>query len=132
MKKSIITAIGITCCAGSVYAAGPQGGVPGPRPDVLSLGSVAPSQVFLSSAAAPAPIQALPSPESKLDLGRIAYKISYLGSLILTADRIVRSVDSVLDGMQVTCHDGTSVKLLMEPGSKGFDVMVQMSRPLEF
>jgi hypothetical protein len=103
-----------------------------PSPGVLALSGDSATKAFLT-AANPSPVQALSqSGSSKFDLGQIAYKISYFGSLILTADRVVRSVDSVLDGMQVTRSDGTRLKLLMEPGTSGFDVMLRMSRPLDF
>jgi hypothetical protein len=131
MKKGILTIIGVTCCAGSVYAAGFQDGDASPSQAVLSLSGTSRTQAFLS-AASPAPVQALTAQSSRLDLGQLAFRISYIGSLILTADRVVRSVDSVLDGMEVTRDDGTRLKLLMEPGSGGFDVMLKMSRPLEF
>jgi hypothetical protein len=131
MKKAIIAIIGLTCCVSTTYAAGISGRHRTPL-ESLSLSGEPPAKAFLS-AANPSPIQALPQHESsKFDLGALAYKISYVGSLILTADRVVRSVDSVLDGMQVTRDDGTRLKLLMEPGSRGFDVMIRMSRPLEF
>jgi hypothetical protein len=131
MKKAILVLVGITCCVGTTYAAGLNDGMR-PSPGVLALSGDSATKAFLT-AANPSPVQALSqSGSSKFDLGQIAYKISYFGSLILTADRVVRSVDSVLDGMQVTRSDGTRLKLLMEPGTSGFDVMLRMSRPLDF
>lgn len=131
MKKAIISFIGLTCCVSAAYAAGgPDGSRPALEP--LSLTGVSPAKAFLA-AGNPAPVQALPQHQAaKFDLGQLAYKISYVGSLILTADRVVRSVDSVLDGMQVTSDDGSTLKLLMEPGTRGFDVMLRMSRPIDF
>jgi hypothetical protein len=100
--------------------------------EALSLSGVSPAKAFLTTGNR-IPVQALPQHEtSKVDLGQLAFKISYVGSLILTADRVVRSVDSILDGMQVTRDDGSTLKLLMEPGTSGFDVMLRMSRPIEF
>lgn len=70
--------------------------------------------------------------DSHEDLARLAYKISYIGSVILTADRVVRSVDSVLDSMKLTRPDGTRMSMNMEPASHGFEVMIRLSRPIDF
>ncbi len=70
--------------------------------------------------------------DSDLDIMQVVYRLSYVGAVVLTADRVVRSVDSVLDRMQINCTDGTNVRFTMEPGRRGFDVMVKVSRPLEF
>ena len=67
-----------------------------------------------------------------LDVMELVYRISYVGAVVLTADRVVRSMDSVLDRMQYQGHDGTNLRLVMEPSRHGFDVMLKMSRPLEF
>jgi hypothetical protein len=66
------------------------------------------------------------------ELSQLAYKISYVSSLILTADQIVRSVDSVMDRMELTREDGSRLRLRMQPSSGGFEVMLKVSRPIEF
>ena len=65
-------------------------------------------------------------------VGRWAYKISYVGSLLLTADHLIRSVDSVMESMEISREDGTQLRLLMEPNSRGFEVMVRLERPIGF
>jgi hypothetical protein len=72
------------------------------------------------------------APGRNLDVMELVYRISYVGAVVLTADRVVRSMDSVLDRMQYRGNDGTALRLVMEPSRHGFDVMLKMSRPLEF
>ena len=69
------------------------------------------------------------------DRGRLeafAAKVSYAGVLLLTADRIVRSMDSVLEHMQIATPDGTRIRLEMGPTSYGMNVGIRLSRPIEF
>jgi hypothetical protein len=55
-----------------------------------------------------------------------------VGGLILTADQVMRSVDSVMDAATYRRPDGSYLRLNAEPMSKGFLVGLVMSRPLEF
>ncbi len=66
------------------------------------------------------------------DLGRIAYRVGYVGVLLLTADRVVRRVDSVMDSMELTADDGTCLRLQMQPERRGFEVKLRLTRPLGF
>lgn len=66
------------------------------------------------------------------DLGRIAYKVGYVGVLLLTADRVVRRVDSVMDSMELNADDGTCLRLQMQPDRRGFEVKLKLTRPLGF
>jgi len=121
----------LTCCAGTVYAGSPRHDAPTLAP--VSLGRTG-VEVFQDGAAGdpfhgPRTQRAR---DSREDLTRIAYKISYVGTLLLTADQVVRSVDSVLDSMKITREDGTRMAMLMEPAPRGFEVMIKISRPLEF
>jgi len=56
--------------------------------------------------------------------------IAYVGSLLLTADQVVRSVDSLMESMKVEAPDGSVLRLDMWPGSKGFEMMLRVTRPL--
>lgn len=79
--------------------------------------------------------QSLPSQdnkESSFDLGKVAYRLSYLGAILLTADRVVHSVNSVRDRMEYTCPDGTCFRFSMEPHRRGLEVSLKMSHPLRF
>jgi hypothetical protein len=136
MKKFVATLLaffGITCCVTASYAATPRVGIR--LPDLAPAGF--PAQVSTLSLVGPAEKQPDVLPvesrsDSKFDYSRLAYKISYAGAILLTADHVIRSVDSLLDSMEYTRPDGTTVHFIMEPKSKGFEVMVKMSRPLGF
>jgi hypothetical protein len=65
-------------------------------------------------------------------VANIAYKISYAGAILLTADQVVRSVDSVMDKLKLEGEDGSSLRFSMRPSMSGFSVMVRLSRPIEF
>jgi hypothetical protein len=127
-------AVGVTICCGMSYAAGPSLGL-----DAAGLGRHAardPGIHLQAAAFAPGTLQAFAprrepaTPEEVI--GRLAYKISYVGSVLLTADRIVRSVDSVLDSMEWTGADGTCLRIAAEPATHGFEVGVRVSRPINF
>jgi len=71
-------------------------------------------------------------PGEKLTVEQIASRISYVGVVLLTADRIARSMDSVLETMQIRCPDGTCLQLDTSPGRRGLGMGVLLSRPLNF
>jgi len=62
----------------------------------------------------------------------LAYKVSFVGGLLLTADRVLRSMDSVMEATSFKSRDGSCFKLNAEPYSRGFLVGLTMSRPLDF
>ncbi len=128
-------ALGLTCCFKASYAAPPRAERTSTvNPTDLSAhlapyaldfdGYRVQPEVFRSGEARPG--------NDRLDLARVAYRISYAGALLLTADRIVRRVDSVLDSMEYTSADGTAFRFNLEPKSKGFEVMLTLSRPIGF
>lgn len=134
MNRLLTAVVGLSLFAGTAYAGSPRLDSHAPNPAALAFSGATTTQAFLSQAGQH-PNQDIPTPDraSRADeLERWAYKISYIGSLILTADQIVRSVDSVMESMELTRQDGTNLRLLMGPESRGFEVMVRMSRPLEF
>jgi hypothetical protein len=65
-------------------------------------------------------------------IASLAYKLSYAGALLLTADRIWRSVDSVLDSMCLEGSGGEEMRLVCEPASRGFEVTLRVTRPIDF
>jgi hypothetical protein len=128
------TVVGLVVCSGITYAAGPALGLnpaalgaPSRRDPGIHLQSVLPGAAPLQAVS---PQRETATPEEVI--GRLAYKISYVGSVLLTADRIVRSVDSVLDSMEWTGNDGTTLRIAAEPASRGFEVGIRLSRPLDF
>ena len=133
MKRIFTAVVGLSLCAGAAYAGSPRFDSPAPTPAALAFSGTPATQAFLSQDVYQ-PNHDLPEPprSGHDDLERWAYKISYVGSLILTADQIVRSVDSIMDSMELTREDGTNLRLLMGPESRGFEVMVRVTRPLEF
>ena len=135
MKKLLTCLVGITCCTATVYAAAPQIENAGARLGNLAFSASTVENTFLTPLDDPTvhsfPPQ-LPARSVRQEVGRWAYKISYIGSLILTADHLVRSVDSVMESMEVRRRDGTQLRLIMEPNSRGFEVMVRLERPIGF
>ena len=135
MKRLLATILGVSCCASVVYAQSPRIDLNrNPFPAFLVGGQNSPQSYSTSSMEQQ--IQFLNQetrPKDTLqELSQLAYKISYFSSLILTADQIVRSVDSVMDRMELTREDGARLRLRMQPGSNGFEVMLKMSRPIDF
>jgi len=64
-------------------------------------------------------------------IAEVAYQVSYFTSLILTADRMYRSAESVLESMRYT-QEETILRLDMSPASRGFKVMLLLDRPIDF
>ena len=62
----------------------------------------------------------------------LAAKISFIGGLLLTADQVMRSVDSVMEAATYRRPDGSYLRLNAEPMSRGFLLGVIMSRPIDF
>ena len=124
--------LGVCCCASVSYASSPA--PDRSRPAAIQL-SASSGYEFLNDLPARVP-EALQEQDMavghEIDVMKVIYRISYVGAVVLTADRVVRSVDSVLDRMHYDCEDGTSLRFVMEPKHRGFDVMLKMTRPLEF
>jgi hypothetical protein len=122
--------LGLSLCAAKVCTAGPEPALTGfnvPRdglPRVQAPKSAFQSFRFLSESTKPESTEEI--------IGKFAYRISYFGSFLLTADRLVRSMDSVMESMQVERPDGTCLRLCAEPGSRGFEVGLRLSRPIDF
>ncbi len=136
MRKLISLVLGFSCCA-AVATAGPrQSGSPldstpfrSDRAN-FSLSAVG-GQSQLFDRAAPASKEATEARELA-EVQAIAYRISYAGVLLLTADRLFRSFDSVLESMQLNAEDGTNFHFVMEPKSRGFEIGLRLSRPIGF
>lgn len=136
MRKLIALILGFSCCA-SVAGAGPrQSGSPldsspfrSDRADFTLSLSVGHSSLF--GQVAPASKEATEAREVA-EVEAIAYRISYAGVLLLTADRLFRSFDSVLESMQMNTEDGTNFRFVMEPQSRGFEIGLRLTRPIGF
>jgi hypothetical protein len=134
MKKLLFTSLGVIFCAASAYAAAPPGQTERALKFSLSPAAQSHTSFMVEEERPAAPALEMGSRLSRStaeSIAEIAYKISYVGSFILTADRLVRSVDSVLDHMSVT-QDETTLRLDMRPASKGFQVMLKLDRHLDF
>lgn len=136
MRKLLATFLGVSCCAAAAYAGTPRAEVWTQPSSAFLLSGTASAQSFLSEAPTLSPnlLEPFRSDEASSleDLTIIANKIAYVGSLILTADQVIRSMDSVLNRMTLTQPDGTELRLNMRPSSGGFKVMLRLSRPIDF
>ena len=136
MRKLIVTIVGVSCCTATAYATEPQADIRIQPSNALLLSAEATGQGFLTEDPQPVrnliePFQASESSGLE-DLTRVANSIAYVGTLILTADQVIRSMDSVLNRMALTQPDGTELRLNMRPSSGGFKVMLKLSRPIDF
>jgi hypothetical protein len=136
MRKLIALILGFSCCAAVASAAPRQSGSPldstpfrGDR--ALFSRSLVVGQSNLFGQAAPSSKEATEAREVA-EVEAIAYRISYAGVLLLTADRLFRSFDSVLESMQVNAEDGTNFRFVMEPQSRGFEIGLRLTRPIGF
>src|SRR5262245_4767749 len=68
----------------------------------------------------PDPLSHLASINRNDSVQDLAYKISFVGGLILTADRLIRAADSMRETNLFSRGDGSCVRLNTEPTSKGF------------
>jgi len=129
-------ALGLTSLFSVGYASGPAVSS-GPSLRLSLSSTTPPNQAILQDLQGPGTPQApyleprQVRPRSTQDaIAALAYKISYVGSILLTADQVVRSVDSVMDSMKLQTADGSMLRLQMRPESKGFEMMLRLSRPL--
>jgi hypothetical protein len=136
MRKLIALILGFSCCAGLASAAPRQSGSPldstpfrSDRAEFSRSLAVGQSQLF--DQPAPASKEAKEAREAA-EVEAIAYRISYAGVLLLTADRLFRSFDSVLESMQMNAGDGTNFRFVMEPKSRGFEIGLRLTRPIGF
>jgi hypothetical protein len=134
MKRLVTTLVGLTCCVGATYANSPRVGLDtAPAPALLGSATAGRADLGMAQVAGRSAFPEQNKTQDGLEeLSRMAYRISYIGSLILTADHVVRSVDSVLDSMELTRQDGTQLRVNMRPNSDGFEVSLKLSRPIEF
>ncbi len=65
---------------------------------------------------------------SQEELAAFAYKLSYAGVLLLTADQLWRSVDSVMESLRYRGLSGTEMQLRMQPSTGGFRVTLHLRR----
>ena len=59
-------------------------------------------------------------------------KLSVVGGVLLTADRLIRAADSMRETNLLQRADGSCFRLNTEPTAKGFMVGFTLSRPLDF
>ena len=133
MRKLLTTFIGVSCCAAASYAGTPRADVWVQPSSAFLISGTASAESVLDEAPLPSPALLEPFRSDEVssieELTIIANKIAYVGSLILTADQVIRSMDSVLNRMALTQPDGTELRLNMRPSSGGFKVMLKLSRP---
>ncbi|NNF05729.1 MAG: hypothetical protein HKN21_03120 [Candidatus Eisenbacteria bacterium] len=99
-------------------------------PAIASLNKPGPQLLVQASPAPVAPIFEAREQKSKTSIQSVAQSISFAGALILTADHLVRSVDSVLENMRIEREDGTCLWLDVSTDPKKVGVMLQISCPL--
>lgn len=136
MRKLIALILGFSCCAAVASAAPRESGSPldstpfrGDR--ALFSRSLVAGHSHQFETAAPLSKEATEARELA-QVEAIAYRISYAGVLLLTADRLFRSFDSVLESMQMNAEDGTNFRFVMEPKSRGFEIGLRLTRPIGF
>lgn len=78
------------------------------------------------------PLSHLIRSKDESSLESFANSISFFGGLLLTADRVFRSVDSVMEAPLVKREDGSILRVNAEPTSRGFLLGFHLSRPLDF
>jgi hypothetical protein len=136
MRKLISLILGFSCCA-AVASAGPrESGSPldstpfrTDRADFSRSLSVGHPSLFEQG---PRASKEATEARELAEVQAIAYRISYAGVLLLTADRLFRSFDSVLESMQMNAEDGTNFRFVMEPQSRGFEIGLRLTRPIGF
>lgn len=78
------------------------------------------------------PLSHLTASNKESSLESFASRVSFFGGLLLTADRVFRSVDSVMEAPLVKREDGSILRVNAEPTSRGFLLGFHLSRPLDF
>lgn len=136
MRKLIALIIGFSCCAAMASAGPRQSGSPldstpfrSDRADFSRSLVAGHSQLFEQ---VPRASKEAAEAREIAEVQAIAYRISYAGVLLLTADRLFRSFDSVLESMQMNAGDGTNFRFVMEPKSRGFEIGLRLTRPIGF
>ena len=87
----------------------------------------------LEGSPAPHPLDVLPHVGSgSTSLESLAYKISFVGGLLLTAESVAHTVGSFRDVTAYRRPDGSCFRFNAEPSSHGFMVGLTMSRPIDF
>jgi hypothetical protein len=138
MRRLFAAVIGASCCAAAAYADEPRVDMRVQPSPALFLTGEATTEAFLGDDLEPLSNLVEPfrseegEPSYIEDLTVIANKVAYIGSFILTADQVIRSMDSVMNRMAYTYDDGTVLRLKMRPSTGGFKVMLRLSRPIDF
>ena len=78
------------------------------------------------------PLSHFRASKDESSLEAFANRVSFFGGLLLTADRVFRSVDSVMEAPLVKREDGSILRVNAEPTSRGFLLGFHLSRPLDF
>ncbi|HET9234144.1 MAG TPA: hypothetical protein VFP10_08410 [Candidatus Eisenbacteria bacterium] len=78
------------------------------------------------------PLPYLMGARKESSLEAFASRVSFVGGLLLTADRVFRSVDSVMEAPLLKREDGSILRVNAEPTSRGFLLGFHLSRPLDF
>jgi hypothetical protein len=139
LSIAAVVICGLTASSGGVYAAGFESGAGSSPLEAMTAPRGTDGRAFLQPKSFDIPRATEPLwPETRSprddnhSLEALASKISFVGGLILTADHLMRSVDSVMEAAAYRRPDGSYLRLNAEPTSKGFLVGLVMSRPLEF
>ena len=126
----VVAAIVLTCSVSNSYA--------GNRPGMVRSQTVVPPRIIVPRAYLTVdgqtlkqanPLTPLSVSEHDHTVATLA-RISVVGGLLITADRFIRSMDSVKDAPLLLREDGSCVRI--NAVNNGFLVGFTMSRPLDF
>ena len=78
------------------------------------------------------PLSHFRASKDESSLEAFASRVSFFGGLLLTADRVFRSVDSAMEAPLIKSEDGSVLRVNAEPTSGGFLLGFHLSRPLDF
>jgi hypothetical protein len=126
----VAAAVVLTCCVSNSYA--------GNRPGMVRSKTIVPPQSIVPRAYLTLDSEALRQvgPLTPLAVSRHDHtmqtlaRISVVGGVLLTADRLIRSMDSVKDTPLLLRDDGSSLRV--SAVSNGFLLGFTVNRPLDF
>jgi len=124
----LLASIFLSVC-GSISYAGDRPGSFGPRS--LSMVPRAYLAFDARSASRFDPLSHLSSASHQTTMDTLG-KLSVVGGVLLTADRLIRAADSMRETNLLQRADGSCFRLNTEPTAKGFMVGFTLSRPLDF